>query len=98
MSAHLIRAIRNYRARTRILHDMAIVGSVASGGALVLAVEAMLIDPSMPCPATATLLIAVAIGPVLPMWYVGRRAEAALEKETGYSSLSLLLDAEGGEA
>lgn len=98
MSAHLIRAIREYRARTRILNDISVIGSVAAGGALVLAVEAMLIDPAMPCPATATLLIAVAIGSVLPMWYVVRRAEAALEKETGYSSLSLLLDAEGGEA
>lgn len=100
MSAHLFRAIRDYRARVASAHQLSIMGALASGGALVLSAEGMLSDAPYGAPGSylATLLITVSVVIAGAMYVIGRRAEAILETETGYSSIDLLLDVEGGEA
>ena len=93
-----IKAIQAYRRREWLVWQINSAGCMFCGGAIALMAQALIregVGYSAPPVAIALMILmlaALALAYAV-VWWAGN----ALQKETGFSSLSALLDAEGGD-
>lgn len=92
--SQILQALRDWRTYTKPIAWLMLLTSAAAGGVVALGVQAMIEAGTIwtTSPPLATLLMFVCIASCLVGYIWWRRASRSLQRETGYSSLSRLLE------
>ncbi len=97
MSSLPLQPIRDYLDRRGSTEWLGVVGSVSAGGCLALTIQDMVRGNVWgPTPLPVRGLMILALGFAIWYYLAVRRARVALRKETGFSTLIDLIEAEGG--